>query len=76
MRACVLVCGAVCRWTEFWSDALGRWVHVDSCEAAFDKPLLVRGYVFNTHRHTHRHTHTQVHGKYTHTHTHTHYWHM
>lgn len=28
-------------WTEIWSEALGRWVHADSCEAAWDKPLLV-----------------------------------
>jgi transglutaminase-like putative cysteine protease len=27
-------------WTEYWSPAGGRWVHLDPCEAAYDKPLL------------------------------------
>ncbi len=27
-------------WSEFWSAAQGRWVHLDPCEGAFDKPLL------------------------------------
>ena len=27
-------------WNEVWSDNEKRWIHVDSCEAAFDKPLI------------------------------------
>ena len=27
-------------WTEVWAPHLGRWVHADSCEAAYDSPLL------------------------------------
>lgn len=26
-------------WNEIWSEKAGRWIHVDCCEAAFDKPL-------------------------------------
>lgn len=27
-------------WCEYFSDNLQRWVHIDSCENAFDNPLL------------------------------------
>ena len=27
-------------WAEYWSEAQQRWVHLDPCEGAFDKPLL------------------------------------
>jgi peptide-N4-(N-acetyl-beta-glucosaminyl)asparagine amidase len=27
-------------WVEYYSDKLGRWIHLDPCEAAFDSPLL------------------------------------
>ena len=27
-------------WAEYWSAAQQRWVHLDPCEGAFDKPLL------------------------------------
>lgn len=27
-------------WCEVWSVSQGRWCHVDSCEAAFDEPML------------------------------------
>ncbi|WWD05783.1 hypothetical protein V865_003866 [Kwoniella europaea PYCC6329] len=27
-------------WCEYWSPTLQHWVHVDSCEAAINKPLL------------------------------------
>lgn len=27
-------------WSEVWSPAACRWVHLDPCEAAWDKPLL------------------------------------
>jgi peptide-N4-(N-acetyl-beta-glucosaminyl)asparagine amidase len=27
-------------WNEYWSDALGHWVHLDSCEGSWNQPLL------------------------------------
>lgn len=27
-------------WTEYYSHAHQRWIHLDPCEAANDKPLL------------------------------------
>jgi len=27
-------------WTEIWSEEQNRWIHCDSCEAAFDEPRL------------------------------------
>ena len=27
-------------WTEYFSHAKGRWVHMDACENERDKPLL------------------------------------
>ena len=27
-------------WTEYWSNSQGRWIHLDSCEDAFDNPEL------------------------------------
>ena len=27
-------------WTEYFSHAHKRWIHLDSCEAAYDQPLL------------------------------------
>ena len=27
-------------WTEIFSDSAQRWIHVDSCEAAVDSPLM------------------------------------
>jgi peptide-N4-(N-acetyl-beta-glucosaminyl)asparagine amidase len=27
-------------WTEVWSEAKGRWVHLDSCDTSYDAPLM------------------------------------
>lgn len=27
-------------WNEIWSEDKQRWIHIDSCEAAFDTPLI------------------------------------
>ena len=27
-------------WNEYWSESLQRWVHIDSCENAWDTPLI------------------------------------
>ncbi|GLC33910.1 hypothetical protein PLESTB_000816900 [Pleodorina starrii] len=27
-------------WTEYYSHSMRRWVHLDSCEASYDQPLL------------------------------------
>lgn len=27
-------------WNEYYSESAQRWVHLDSCEAAFDTPLM------------------------------------
>jgi peptide-N4-(N-acetyl-beta-glucosaminyl)asparagine amidase len=27
-------------WNEYWSQSLNRWVHIDSCENAWDTPLM------------------------------------
>ena len=27
-------------WCEVWLPQMGRWVHADPCEAAFDTPLM------------------------------------
>jgi peptide-N4-(N-acetyl-beta-glucosaminyl)asparagine amidase len=27
-------------WNEYWSESLRRWIHVDSCETAWDTPLV------------------------------------
>ncbi|BDA42082.1 Peptide-N(4)-(N-acetyl-beta-glucosaminyl) asparagine amidase A [Coccomyxa sp. Obi] len=30
-------------WVEYYSESLGRWIHMDPCEAAYDQPLLYEG---------------------------------
>ena len=27
-------------WNEYWSGSLNRWIHIDSCENAWDTPLI------------------------------------
>lgn len=27
-------------WNEYWSSSARRWIHLDSCEGAFDNPLM------------------------------------